>query len=82
MGYDFYGMDMRGHGKSEGRVAYFENVTMLVDDLNGYIFKVLQLYDKDKGFNKVPPVFIVAHGLGALIVLKYLLNSNEYFCTT
>ena len=36
-GYDFFGMDMRGHGKSEGMMAYFSNIVDLVDDLKGYM---------------------------------------------
>lgn len=35
-GYDFYALDQRGHGKSEGRQMYFESMDQLGDDLTGY----------------------------------------------
>lgn len=78
MGYDFYGMDNRGHGKSEGRLAYFESIDQLVDDLTGYINKVFEtFYSKMQGFSSVPPVFLIAHGQGALVVLNFLINNDH-----
>ena len=44
LGYDFYAMDMRGHGNSEGKMAYISNVTQLVDDFKGYMLKIIELY--------------------------------------
>ena len=43
-GYDFYTMDMRGHGKSEGMTAYIEKVQDLVQDFRSFIYKILKTF--------------------------------------
>ena len=41
------------------------------------MIKVLtQIYSKRNGFDELPPIFLVAHGFGALIVLNFLFFSE------
>ena len=68
-------MDMRGHGKSEGSTAYIEYLRDPVEDLRSFINKVLStFYSKDQEFTNLPPVFIMAHGLGCMIALYLIMH--------
>ena len=72
-------MDMRGHGKSEGFSAYFESISTLHVDFKDYLTKVVEeLYSKKQGFDETPPIFLAAHGLGALITMKFLVLNDKY----
>ena len=39
-GYDFYGMDQRGHGKSEGRTVLVPSLDTIADDTEAFHDKV------------------------------------------
>lgn len=78
LGYDFHGMDMRGHGKSEGLTGFVEHFGMLSTDFKVYMTQVVEeLYSTAAGFDTVPPVFLVAHGLGASVTMKFLLSNDH-----
>ena len=67
---------MRGHGSSDGKSAFVPNIGMLQVDFKEYMIKVIdQIYS---GMDNLPPVFIVAHGLGALVTLKFMLLNDRY----
>lgn len=62
-----YGIDHRGHGKSEGERAYFATLTQAVDDLHGYY---QQCVSKHPGL----PRFLFGHSMGTLISLAFTLR--------
>ena len=38
LGYDFYGMDMRGHGNNPDlETAYISDIQILINDMNGFL---------------------------------------------
>jgi acylglycerol lipase len=66
-GADFavYAADHRGHGRSGGRRANIERMTLIIDDLNSFVLFAAQ---RHPGL----PVFMVGHSLGGLIALHYV----------
>ncbi len=56
-GYTVYRFDHRGHGKSEGKMTYFENHLEISDDLNEIVTYVLKE-------NPGKKVFVVGHSMG------------------
>lgn len=70
-GYSVYGLDHRGHGKSEGAVrAYFENFEQPVNDLAHYVTQV-------QTANPGKKLFMYGHSLGSLITLSYALKHQR-----
>ncbi len=59
-----YAADHRGHGRSGGRRANIERMTLIVDDLSSFVLFAAQ---RHPGL----PVFMVGHSLGGLIALHY-----------
>jgi alpha-beta hydrolase superfamily lysophospholipase len=73
MGYDFYGMDQRGHGQSEGKTIHISSMDQITDDTISYHRMVLdQFYQK----TSPPSVNIIAHSMGCMQVLNMLMRSN------
>ena len=71
-------MDMRGHGSSEGLPAFNDSIQVLVEDFANYMIKVLTtFYCNDKNEFKIPPIYLVAQGLGAMIGLHFLFNNEK-----
>lgn len=66
-GYALYGLDHRGHGKSEGTRAYYERFDDPVQDLKQY-------FDQVKAAGAGKPVFLYGHSLGSLIALAFTLR--------
>ncbi|MBV9161148.1 MAG: lysophospholipase [Pseudonocardiales bacterium] len=63
-GFAVYAADHRGHGRSDGRRANIERMTLIVEDLSSFVrFAV----ERHPGL----PVFMVGHSLGGLIALHY-----------
>lgn len=71
-GYAFYGLDHRGHGKSDGLRAYFENFDQPLNDLKTYL-------DQVKAQNPGKKIFIYGHSLGSLITLNFVLRYPSEF---
>ena len=70
-GYAVYGLDHRGHGKSEGLRAYFANFEDAVNDLRRYAEQVQAQHPGKK-------LFLYGHSMGSLIALSYTLrHQNE-----
>lgn len=70
-GYAVYGLDHRGHGKSDGLRAYFDNFDQPVNALKQY-------FDTVKTEQPGKKIFIYGHSLGSLISLVFLLRyQNE-----
>jgi acylglycerol lipase len=63
-GFAAYAADHRGHGRSDGRRANIERMTLIVDDLDCFVrFTV----ERHPGV----PVFMIGHSLGGLIALQW-----------
>jgi lysophospholipase len=65
-----YSLDHRGHGKSDGLRAYFEDFDQPVNDLKQYI-------DTVKVAQPGRKLFIYGHSLGSLITLAYALRHGR-----
>jgi len=69
-GFAVYGLDHRGHGKSEGVRAYYDDFNQPVNDLKQYIDQV----------QAAPPgkkIFLYGHSLGSLIALVFTLRHQR-----
>ncbi len=69
-GYAVYGMDLVGHGKSDGARAYVERFSDFVEPLWAY-FGMIREWQADA------PIFLVGHSLGGLIGATYLLDHQD-----
>ncbi len=69
-GYAVYGLDHRGHGKSDGLRAYFENFNQPVNDLK-------TAFDQAKTKHPGAKIFIYGHSLGSLLTLTWLLQNQS-----
>jgi alpha-beta hydrolase superfamily lysophospholipase len=67
-GYAVYGIDHRGHGKSDGVRAYFDNFDHPVDDLK-------QAFDQIEKVGK--KLFVWGHSMGSLIALSFALRHQS-----
>jgi acylglycerol lipase len=67
-GYAVYGLDHRGHGKSDGLQAYFDTFDHPVNDLK-------QAFDQIEKADK--KVFIWGHSMGSLIALSFALRHQR-----
>ena len=72
LGYDFYGMDQRGHGKSEGETAYIHSIDAVVDDTILFHRSTLQKHY----INQKIPVFVLAFSMGCMQMLNILMRKN------
>lgn len=69
-GYAVYGLDHRGHGKSEGLRAYFANFDDAVNDLRRYVEQIQAKHPGKK-------LFVYGHSMGSLIALGYTLRYQK-----
>lgn len=67
LGYALYGLDLRGHGRSEGRRGSINSWEDYRSDLR-LLLKTI------KGTGSDQPVFLLGQSLGGLIVLEYALR--------
>jgi acylglycerol lipase len=72
LGYAVYGMDLFGHGKSDGKRVYVERFEDYTGPLKTY-------FDMVKGWQPGIPVFILGHSMGGLIETYYLLDRQKEF---
>ena len=78
LGYDFFMMDARGHGGSEGAQILIQSVDQAIDDNFSFHRKVIdQVYSKEKGFERPPPCFLLCHSFGGMQVLNGLLRDRH-----
>jgi acylglycerol lipase len=65
-----YAIDFRGHGRSGGRAGQVERMSLLVDDLDRLVRLATE---RHSGI----PVFVVAHSLGAMVALEYVVSGDR-----
>ncbi len=65
---------MRGHGKSEGKRGYFENMKVIVEDFINFI-NITQKFYKYKTDNK----FILGYSFGGLYANLICLEMKNHF---
>lgn len=73
--WSFYGWDLRGHGRSEGRRGFVQEFDDYCKDYKIFLDKILQIENVKKG-----PVVLLCHSMGALIQLKTLLRNPDIEC--
>jgi acylglycerol lipase len=61
----FIGLDMRGHGRSEGKRGHTPSIKYLMDDIQLLISHVQDLYPNT-------PIFMYGHSLGGMLTANYL----------
>ncbi|PJZ69670.1 lysophospholipase [Leptospira perolatii] len=64
---NFYAMDLRGHGKSEGKRGHADSFDLYVDDLAHFIREVRKREHKEK-------IFLVGHSMGGVVSIRYALE--------
>lgn len=69
-GYAVYGMDHRGHGKSEGPRAYFESAELPLHDLQ-------QFYEQVRAEQPDRKLFMLGHSMGTLLSLHFVLRQPD-----
>ncbi len=66
-GFAVYGMDLIGHGKSDGTRSYVKDFTNYINDLILYLEKIKQLQPGS-------PIFLIGHSMGGLIGTLFLID--------
>jgi acylglycerol lipase len=70
-GISFYALDLRGHGRSEGKRGHVKSFLDYVHDLKLFVNKV-------KKKNEDVPLFLLGHSMGASIAIRFVLTfQNE-----
>ena len=70
LGYAVYGMDLPGHGRSDGRRVHVKRFEDYTDQLKAY-FDMVRVWQSDT------PIFLTGHSMGGLIAGRYLLDHQE-----
>ena len=68
-GYAVYALDLRGHGRSEGKRAFVRSMDELVADVRDLLNRVRQ---REPGL----PLFLLGHSMGGAIVGRLLVDSQ------
>jgi len=71
-GFLAFGHDHVGHGSSQGKRVYIENVDHYVDDV---IHHCMEMQDKHNNL----PIFIVGHSMGGMIAVRSVLRHPDFF---
>jgi alpha-beta hydrolase superfamily lysophospholipase len=69
-GYAIFGLDHRGHGKSEGLRGYVDKFSDYLDDLEVF----LDIIRSERGNTKI---FVVGHSVGGTIATAYTVNHQS-----
>jgi alpha-beta hydrolase superfamily lysophospholipase len=69
-GFSFLAMDLRGHGKSDGKRGYVKNCNDFLDDID------LMLYKSSKLFPDTPAI-LYGHSMGGNLVLNYVIRRKS-----
>lgn len=69
-GFAVYGIDHRGHGKSEGTRAYFKTLDDAVNDFAAY-------FEQVRAKNPGQKLFVYGHSMGSLIALAFALRYQK-----
>lgn len=65
-----YTMDLRGHGKSEGKRGHMPSYNLMMSDISELI-KSVRLQNKDI------PIFLYGHSMGGNLVINYAIRHGE-----
>lgn len=71
-GFSWYGLDLRGHGRSPGKRGHIERWRDFHSDLALFINMV-----RERESNSLP-VFLLGHSLGGLLGLEYAINNPKH----
>jgi alpha-beta hydrolase superfamily lysophospholipase len=71
--WSFYGWDLRGHGRSDGRRGVAANFDLYCEDFKIFLEMVLKQDKVKKG-----PVILFCHSMGGLITLKTILRNPDF----
>lgn len=74
--WSFYGWDLRGHGRSDGRRGYVAQFDDYCQDYKIFLDMVLKNEKVRQG-----PIVLLCHSMGALIELKTLLRNPDIPCS-
>lgn len=69
-GYAVYGLDHRGHGKSDGLRVYFDTFDQPINDLAPFV-------DQVKAAHPGKKLFLYGHSMGSLIALDFALRHPD-----
>jgi acylglycerol lipase len=70
-GYKVYGLDHRGHGKSDGKRVQVTSHTHFLNDLKSY-------FDTIRSENNEEKIFLLGHSMGSVIALQFaLIHQNS-----
>ncbi len=69
-GYAVFGMDLRGHGKSEGIRGYAKSAEILMSDINDLVIEARRAFID-------LPIFIFGHSMGGLLAANYILKNRS-----
>ena len=72
-GWDIYAMDLRGHGRSEGRRGYIDDFHRYSRDLDRFVRHLRTGPLK----NSKLPMVMMGHSMGGLITLRYMVDQGE-----
>ena len=67
-------MDMRGHGRSEGRTAFIPSVRTIAGDMTAHHRAVINVH-RMRG--QIPPIYCFSHSLGSLMMMHAQLRRDE-----
>jgi acylglycerol lipase len=68
-GYIVEALDIRGHGKSDGKRGYSPHYDFIMNDISGFLEEVKNRHAKDK-------IFLFGHSLGGNFVLNFALRKK------
>jgi alpha-beta hydrolase superfamily lysophospholipase len=71
-GYAVYGLDHRGHGRSEGRRGYVEQFSYYLKDLKTF-------FDIVHGKHRDIKIFLIGHSMGGTIAAAYAVHYQHEF---
>lgn len=71
-GVNFYLIDNRGHGKSEGKRGHVNHFSEYLDDLRIFV-------DMVREYQVTEDVYLFGHSMGGVIVSNYLIQRDSYF---
>ncbi len=69
-GYAVVGLDLRGHGQSDGKRGFVPQYDSFLDDIDVFLSEIKKLYPVSK-------IILYGHSLGGGQVLNYLLRKNH-----
>lgn len=73
MGYDFFTMDYRGHGKSEGEIGVVPSIDIIANDTIAFHTKVIEQY---YSLHEQPKVYWMAHSMGCMQLMNILMRPH------